>query len=95
MAKVPHGIWKNSPELSFAPKCAYFGIGNDKVTYHIERVTNNPLYKWVAKNPKDSSKFFFGKTLDEIKRKLDLISKLSDSTATHIGAIPTNFYFCV
>ena len=79
MAKIPQGIWKKLNYRKGLEDVEYFGIGNDRVTYHIERVTGNPLYKWVAKNPNDASKFFFGKTLDAIKRSLDSIPKQSET----------------
>jgi hypothetical protein len=69
MKKI-EGIWKNSPELSFAPKCDYFCIGKNKVTYHVERLQNNSGYKWVAKNPSDISDSHFAKSLQEISNKL-------------------------
>jgi hypothetical protein len=75
MAKIPHGIWKKINFQRGLEHVEYLGIGNDKVTYQIERVTGNPLYKWVAKHPTNHPVFFFGKTLDEVKRKLDGIPK--------------------
>lgn len=69
MKKI-EGIWKNSPELSFAPDCDYFCIGKNKITYHVERVYNNAPYKWLAKNPADKSDFIFAKTLQEVSDKL-------------------------
>lgn len=69
MKKI-EGIWKNSPELSFAPNCDYFCIGKNKITYHIDRLHNHPNYKWIAKDPKNVSDSHFAKTLQEISDKL-------------------------
>jgi hypothetical protein len=75
MAKIPHGIWKKINFQRGLEHVEYFGIGNDRITYQVERVTGNPLYKWVAKHPTNHSVFFFGKTLNEVKCKLDGIPK--------------------
>ena len=72
MKRIPHGIWKKINFHKDLIGVEYFGIGKNKTTYNISKVTGNPLYKWIAVNPKNSSDSFFGRTLHDIKLKLDI-----------------------
>lgn len=75
MAKVPAGIWKKINFNKNLIGIEYFGIGNNKVTYHISKVTNQFPYKWVATNPNNISDTVFGITLNDIKIKLNNTTK--------------------
>jgi hypothetical protein len=71
MRKIPAGIWKKINFHRDLIGVEYFGIGKNKITYHISKVTNQFPYKWVATNPNNIADSMFGKTLNEIKIKLD------------------------
>jgi hypothetical protein len=69
--KVPAGIWKKINFNKDLIGVDYFGIGKNKIIYNISRVEKQYPYKWIAVNPGNKSDSFFGKTLSEIKIKLD------------------------